>query len=323
MFSINIMQIFILIQLIVHCSYAQRDKKFFRRDYKFLEDTQSFYKIHTLARTWQDARRTCKLEGGSLFYPENEEEANAVIKMWTDTQSVIDHIFIGISSLLAKGVFVTVDGVSISNVYRNWAKGEPNNASGNQDCVKLNKLGFLYDYNCNVQHSFICKKTLASLEWNYACNMPYTDYTYSKTLGRCYKFHLTPKNWTEAYATCNAEQSFLAIIQNQADADYLVKLTKEAPKDSVQGDYLKGAVILGFHNLNDEGWNTIRGTALERTGYSTWGYRQPDGGDKEKCGSMFYNGHLNDLGCHHKCFFICENDDIGVDLAFDERFESF
>ncbi|XP_031768374.2 macrophage mannose receptor 1-like isoform X2 [Galleria mellonella] len=313
MFPITILHVLLLIEIILHCSYGQRDKKFFRKDYKYLEDTESFYKIHTISKSWQDARKTCKLEGASLFYPVDEAESNSVIKMWTSEQA-FEQVFIGISSLLVKGAFITIDGVSISDIYHKWSKGEPNNANGNEDCVVMRRNnGAFNDYNCAAKQRFICKKTLASLEWNSACNMPDTGYTYSETFGRCYKFHLTPKNWTEAYATCNAEQSFLAIIESQAEADYFVKLTQEAPKDLVRGNYLRGAVLLGFHNVDEEG------TALEDVGYSKWGNQQPDGGDSEKCGSMFYNGKLNDLGCHHKCFFICECDNL-IDVTFDERF---
>ncbi|KAM3963156.1 C-type lectin 10 [Aphomia sociella] len=317
--SINIIHVLLLIEVILPFTYGQRDKKFFRNDYKYVEETQSFYKFHTLSRNWQDARRLCKLEGASLFYPSDEKEAKAVINIWKDSQPQ-EYVLIGISSTLAKGVFITIDGLPISDVYNKWSKGEPNNANGNEDCIAFKREdGTFNDVNCANKYAFICKKTLASLEWNSACNMPYTDYVYSETFGRCYKFHLTPKNWTEAYVTCNAEESFLAVIESQKEADYFVELTQKAPKDQVQGNYLRGAVLLGFHKIDDEGWKTIKGNPLKESGYTKWGNQQPDGGDREECGTMFYNGHLNDLGCHHKCFFICEYDNL-ANVSFDERF---
>ncbi|XP_026764354.2 macrophage mannose receptor 1-like isoform X1 [Galleria mellonella] len=301
----KILHILLITELILHYSSGQRDKKFFRKDYKYLEDTESFYKIHVIARSWQAARDTCKLEGASLFYPADEGEANTITKMWTNDLISVQ-IFIGISSLLGNRVFVTIDGLSISDVYHKWLKGEPNNLGGNENCVVIKRDGSLNDCSCSLPHNFICKKTLASLEWNSACNFPNTDYTYSETLNRCYKFHLTPKNWNEAYATCIAEQSFLAVIENQAEADYFVKLIREAPKHTVQVNYSRGTVFLGFHNIDGEYWKTVNGAALEGIGYSKWGYFYGD--DNEKCGSMFYNGELNKMGCHHKSFFICEYD---------------
>lgn len=47
---------------------------------------------------------------------------------------------------------------------------------------------------------------------------------------------------------------------------------------------------------------------LEDSGYSKWGGGQPDGKGQEKCGSMFYNGHLNDISCDRLLFFICEHE---------------
>lgn len=53
----------------------------------------------------------------------------------------------------------------------------------------------------------------------------------------------------------------------------------------------------------------IVGDTLEEAGYSSWAGNQPDGGENERCGSMFYEGSLNDIGCDtHRCFFVCEKE---------------
>lgn len=44
------------------------------------------------------------------------------------------------------------------------------------------------------------------------------------------------------------------------EADHLVKITADTPKDKVTGDFLSGAVHLGFHNKDSDGWKTIKGT---------------------------------------------------------------
>lgn len=59
---------------------------------------------------------------------------------------------------------------------------------------------------------------------------------------------------------CIAEQSYLAVINSQKEADYLVKLTADAPKN-YKGPYLAGAVLLGFHNHFGEGYTTVHGKA--------------------------------------------------------------
>lgn len=53
----------------------------------------------------------------------------------------------------------------------------------------------------------------------------------------------------------------------------------------------------------------VLGETLEQAGYASWGNNQPDGGENERCGSMFYNGQLNDVSCTTvRCFFICERE---------------
>ncbi|KAF9790180.1 hypothetical protein SFRURICE_010840 [Spodoptera frugiperda] len=201
---------------------GQRDKKFFRKDYKYLEAVEGFYKIHTLHKTWPEAKRVCALEGASLFYPENDDEAHAVLSFWNATQPY-RWVYVGISDLIVKGVFETIDG-------------EPNDAGGVEDCVILRQDGTLNDDQCTKKFPFICKKSLQSLEWNQRCNFP---------------------------------------------------------------------------NL---------GTALDDTGYTCWGTNQPDGGDLEQCGSMFYNGLLNDISCDTRAFFICEHEVDSLSSSLDDRF---
>lgn len=58
---------------------------------------------------------------------------------------------------------------------------------------------------------------------------------------------------------CNAEQSYLAVINSQSEADYLAVLTAAAPKYKVNENFQSGVVLLGFHNRLDEGWETVRG----------------------------------------------------------------
>ncbi|KAI5646937.1 lectin c-type domain-containing protein [Phthorimaea operculella] len=315
----------LVLSFIVNCvvfANGQQDQKFFRKDYTYLSSTESFYKIHTLHRTWREAKKRCELEGSSLFYPEDDNEANEVIAFWNKTQP-FSWVYIGISDLLAKGVFQTIDGRPVMDVYSNWGPGEPNDAGGVEDCVVLRRDGTLNDDRCDKKNPFICKKALGDLRWSQDCDFPRTDYTFNKDLNRCYKFHPRPKNWTEAITICSAEQSYLSIINSQAEADFLVQLTEQKKKSNAPGLTLNGAVLLGFHNrLNDEEWKTIKGQPLEDSGYSVWGGGQPDGGDNELCGSMFFNGQLNDIGCGQRCFFICEHE-IGsptedIDVRFND-----
>lgn len=79
--------------------------------------------------------------------------------------------------------------------------------------------------------------------------------------GKCYKFGLIPKNWTDAYTLCSAEQSYLAVINSKEEADYLVTLIEKTPKHIKDKGSL--AVLLGFHNRNNDGWTTIKGESFK------------------------------------------------------------
>lgn len=303
-FKVLYISVFILCHVLSDV-YGQQENKFFRSDYTYMESTKAFYKIHSVHKNWKDAKKSCASEGASLFYPGDSHEAEVIVK-WMNETTPFHWVFIGVSDVLSKGVYDTIDGIPVKDVYHKWALGEPNGEDA-ENCGLLRRTTFIQDDNCSNRWPFICKKPLDGLQWNTQCNMPNMDYEYSEALGRCYKFHLKPLNWTDAYAICSAEQSYLAIINSPKEADYLKNLTQQAPKENVAGDYLRGAVHLGFHNRDGEGWQTTKGVSLESSGYAEWSYTQPDGNGEEKCGSMFYTGGLNDIGCGVRMFFICEH----------------
>ncbi|CAB3234687.1 unnamed protein product [Arctia plantaginis] len=302
-------------------SNGQRDKKFFRTDYHYIESTQSFYKFHTLHRPWRSAKRTCALESAELFYPVDNKEAQVLLTLWTIIQP-FDDAYVGISDLLAKGTFQTIHGNLIDDVYHNWSPGEPNDADGNEDCVIMRQDGTYNDIPCFISKPFICKKSLVSLEWNKECNMPNLDYKLNKKLGRCYKFHMKPQDWSGANGVCSYEKSYLAVINSKQEADFLAILTESMPKKKFNEDFMPGVVLLGFHDRYEEGWETVKGTSLEDSGYMNWAKGQPDDpprGAEDRCGSMLYNGQLSDIPCDKRGFFICEHEVAQPASDFDHR----
>ncbi|KAJ8722624.1 hypothetical protein PYW07_003804 [Mythimna separata] len=154
----------------------------------------------------------------------------------------------------------------------------------------------------------ITVKDRISLEWNYQCNLPNLDYSYNKDNGKCYKLHTSPLSWTEAYAACKLEQSYLAVISNSQETDYLVKLTDSTPKPRIKGEYQRGIYHLGFHNRFNEGWQTVKGKRLNVDQEAWFDNYQPDGDNHGECGSMFFNGRFINTACEMKAFFICEHD---------------
>lgn len=57
----------------------------------------------------------CALEGASLFYPEDDNEAHAVLSFWNNTQPFWS-VHVGISDLIVKGVFETIHGKNTYNI---------------------------------------------------------------------------------------------------------------------------------------------------------------------------------------------------------------
>lgn len=98
------------LKFIFNVLVGQPELHYFRSDYKHVDGTRSYYKIHAKEKTWKDAKVRCALEGAKLFYPENYVEVNAIIRHINETNPNIDSIFVGISSPLTKGVFIGVDG---------------------------------------------------------------------------------------------------------------------------------------------------------------------------------------------------------------------
>ena len=87
------------------------DKVFLRKDYTYLKAVNSMYKIHTAPQNWRYANMECAREGASLFYPENEDEQNAVMLFRNTTEPNVKWVFVGISDQMVEGSFVTIDGV--------------------------------------------------------------------------------------------------------------------------------------------------------------------------------------------------------------------
>ncbi|KAJ8719146.1 hypothetical protein PYW07_016702 [Mythimna separata] len=282
------------------------DEKFFRKDYTYIGSEESFYKIHTIKRTFTDAKRMCVLEGATLYYAENVKEVNTVASFWNRTQPGIPSIFVGLTDRMAEGLFETVDGRQIFEVYSKWQSSQPDNFNYNEDCVQMDLAGTMRDCKCDSQANFICKKSLQSLTWNQNCNMPNLDYTYDKDIGKCYKVHTTPMNWTDAYATCRAELTSLAMISNRMEAEYLGRLTESTPKPRVCGKYQKGLYHVGFHNRFNEGWQTVAGTPMDVDVELWFDGNQPEENNYEECISMFFNGLLVNTSCDMKSLFICE-----------------
>nr|CAD7394737.1 unnamed protein product [Timema cristinae] len=108
--------------------------------------------------------------------------------------------------------------------YAEWMPNEPNDASGNEDCVHIYKIKLqLNDVSCDTKLPFI---------W----------------LNR-YKVHVTAKTWEEARKVCIAEKAHLVIINSEAEAKAVLKIWQEYPFPKLNPLF----IFLGFNDIKGEG----------------------------------------------------------------------
>ncbi|XP_077295203.1 macrophage mannose receptor 1-like [Arctopsyche grandis] len=278
----------------------------FRNDYNYSKELKLYYKEHKLYKNWADAVFTCTSEGASLFVPKSAEQ---ILHLMESVSDGTNHIWVGIHDQFAEGIFVTINGASIDEVYSNWRPSEPNNVNNNENCVNIDKGGLYNDNNCDGKFRFLCEKSIDDLKnYNTQCETYDSEFFYSSKLDRCYKFHKEPMTWNSSYLTCYGEQSRLALINSQEEADLLVKLFEKYPEESLDRNFNKNIIHVGFNDFILPGSHiTIDGHYLSDTGYDKWAPNQPDNRNNvEHCGSMYRNGLLNDIGCNVKAMFVCE-----------------
>ena len=97
--------------------------------------------------TYTSAKAQCESDGAFLALPRSDAENNFIAGLFPGS-----NIWIGINDINQEGVYVAVDGGSIS--YTKWYSGEPNDSNGNEDGVHINPDWNGYWNDLNVSYSF-------------------------------------------------------------------------------------------------------------------------------------------------------------------------
>nr|AQY54451.1 immulectin 15 [Hepialus xiaojinensis] len=299
----------LLISAYLICRYRVNGNTtgFFRTDYTLHSEVGTFYKAHKNPKSWNEARKWCMLEGATLAVPKTGIEADIYKTIMDDKLDAFVHsVYVGIQAF-SKGLFTSLDGTPIDNLYHNWRPNEPNDLGNNEDCLVIDRLtNGLNDVPCDHSYPFICEKSQDSVKWNNDCQIADPDYRRLDGMQHCYKLHKKKKNWADSYATCTAEQSYLAILNSEEESNALKQLVASESGGNVQRYEI---FHLGFHDRYAEGeFKTIQGMTLHEAGFETWDSDpyQPDHPGLENCGSMYGNGKLNDITCSIPLLFICE-----------------
>lgn len=117
-----------------------------------------------------------------------------------------------------------------------------------------------------------------------------------------HKLHPRKLTWNKARQACVQEGGHLAIINSESEEKILLRMLEEKSID---------AAWLGLHDCFEENdWVTIKGEALENTGYTRWTTKwanEPDNyGGNQNCAALIVEGGMDDVNCHTLHSFFCE-----------------
>jgi cysteine-rich repeat protein len=106
------------------------------------------YRLHTRARPWVEAESTCVDSGGHLVAVETAEEQNFLARR------VSFELWLG-GSRASQTSFRWVTGEPV--VYGAFAKNQPDNAGGKEDCIGFTSSHAWNDLDCSLSRRFICE----------------------------------------------------------------------------------------------------------------------------------------------------------------------
>ncbi|XP_063821234.1 secretory phospholipase A2 receptor-like [Ostrinia nubilalis] len=260
-----------------------------------------------IAKNWFQARQICEAEGTSLLVPDSLEEMENLKLLISNMKAHYIGIFIGLHDQFSNGNFVNLKGEPIQGTILQylWAEGRPDRANGSEHCVIMTREGLFDDKPCDDIHPFVCKILGEATKVNEECNNFDVGYTPHDN-GKCYKFHVEPLSWHDAYLVCKSEEGDLAVINSAEEAALITKFMGDhihidAPDPNI--------LLIGFSDLLfPYQYRTIDGQTLEEAGYSSWSpFKEEDVEFESKhCGAISRTGFLEMTECALPGMFLCE-----------------
>ncbi|XP_044150015.1 collectin-10 [Bufo gargarizans] len=118
------------------------------------ETEEKFYYIVKEASSYRDALTQCRIRGGTLAMPK-DQSTNSLMAEYLSSLGLL-RVFIGINDFDREKQFMYVDKTPVQD-YSNWKDGEPNDASGHEDCVEMLSSGAWNDVDCQLTIYFVCE----------------------------------------------------------------------------------------------------------------------------------------------------------------------
>ncbi|KAJ8297750.1 hypothetical protein KUTeg_024281 [Tegillarca granosa] len=121
------------------------------KGWKFSRITGMCYRLYTYRRTWRQSFYACRNVGAYLVRINNRREFN-VVKTFARSFWVN-----GKRHCYKKRFTFGLSIFTYSRPYVYWARGEPNNKGGNEDCLQIvNRRN--NDNRCNRKMYYVCEK---------------------------------------------------------------------------------------------------------------------------------------------------------------------
>ncbi|XP_069813267.1 collectin-10 [Dendropsophus ebraccatus] len=118
------------------------------------ETEEKFYYIVEEEHSYRDAMTQCRVRGGTLAMPK-DQSTNSLIAGYISSLGLL-RVFIGVNDIEREKQFMYVDNTLVQN-YSGWKAGEPNDGSGEEDCVEMLSSGTWNDVDCNLTIYFVCE----------------------------------------------------------------------------------------------------------------------------------------------------------------------
>ncbi|XP_026318379.1 C-type mannose receptor 2-like isoform X1 [Hyposmocoma kahamanoa] len=290
----------------------------FRPDYVYVPSINGWLKLHRVPTSWNDAYLQCRFEGAELASPLNDPMMQIMLDVTERAGRANCGIYTGINAWFSDGVYTSIDGTPLSKMPVEFTNSQTCPQMVTSPCTVLLPSGAIDIVDCKHLYFFMCyrkvKKGIPNIN---ECGTIDSEYKYYKTTGHCYKFHLQPQIWSDAYKICLAEGGRLAIINSAEEAKFLSSIFEMDPSSTLKSTKISD-LFLGFIKFN-KSWITIDGESLEETGYAIWAPDEPNNsprrdkpdyldrfGSSESCGAMQRDGLLNDCSCDIPLAFVCE-----------------
>ncbi|XP_035526281.1 macrophage mannose receptor 1-like [Morone saxatilis] len=251
--------------------------------------------LNRTRKTWLEAQKACRREGGDLVSIHNLEEQSFVVSQLGYAST--DELWIGLNDRKTEKLFDWTDHSTVS--FTSWEFGRPTVFSDQGDCVLMRgENGNWAERACDQTHGFICMMTSASeptgeeVEQNAGCNNGWKRHG-----SYCYFVGTETKTFDEAKAVCESSSSYLADVSNGVDNAFLVSLVG-----------LRSEKYFWLGLSNQQNTDEFVWTNTDSVRFTHWNTGMP--GHQKGCVAMttgIFAGLWEVLPCTNKEKYICKH----------------